>query len=421
VALLADLSSAGAAPRGGEESGETATKKREAAATLEILEDGVSVRRKAQDEFKDAKDDQKLFVGDTVKTDDTGFAQINYTDAGDTFTRLDVNTEFTLVSITDDEGNRKVNGSVDVGRSWNRTTALSESETFEQEGAGATAAVIGSLFVVDCRVEADEAGAQHVICTFISLVDGLRVTTIDGEIQDLEPLQQCDSTEIVTDEDADLCDAPSAVDLQALLQDPWFAKNFYLDALLGLPLPQLSGIIVFEAGEVQSFTPTSSGGGTTAPSVIDPTNPIGCEFGCDQTGVVDGAELPEDFDPGNEIVTSFFDVEFVANLLVDPAGLVIVFDTLPDIGTIYWLCGVECSDPVVIGDSYDADSHFEYDPDESGATDFTFHIEHGTTGENLGSATVPVTVEESGELSSEGGESTGAGDPRPGRDGERTE
>ena len=85
---------------------------------------------------------------------------MNYTD--ESFTRLDVDTEFTIVSLTDDQGNRQIKGSLDSGRTWNRTSALTESESFEQEGAGATAAVVGSASVIECNT-----GAQ--LCLHVHL------------------------------------------------------------------------------------------------------------------------------------------------------------------------------------------------------------------------------------------------------------
>jgi hypothetical protein len=227
----------------GEESGEEA--QRSGFATLEIIEPGVSVKKKGKDEFTPGEDGQTLRVGDTVKTDETGFAAINYTREEDTFTRLDVNTEFTIVRITDEEGDRQVNGSVDSGRVWNRTTALTESETFSTEGAGATAVVEGSAYLVSCLAPGN--------CIFISVVDGLKVTTVDGEVQLLDPLEQCGSTE-VTEEDANLCAVPEQVALEVLLADGWIAENIFLDALGGFPVPTV-GVITVENGQVTSFTP----------------------------------------------------------------------------------------------------------------------------------------------------------------------
>ncbi len=245
--------------------------KARAVATLAILKPNVSVRRKGKDAFKPATDGLKLRVGDTVQTDAAGFAQVNYTDQS--LTRLDVSTTFTIVSLTDDEGNRQIKGKVDTGRTWNRTSALTESETFQQEGAGATAAVVGTAFMVECDANTPQQ------CTFTSVIDGIQLTSIDGEIQDMDPLQECDSTEVVTDVDADLCDVPEQLTIDAVIANQWILLNLYLDGLGGF-----EGIIVVEGGQVISFTATTvlgvsvtSDGTTTTlddPPPPPPTPPV---------------------------------------------------------------------------------------------------------------------------------------------------
>ena len=168
-------------------------------------------------------------------------------------------TEFTIVSLTDDQGNRQIDGSVDTGRTWNRTSALTESETFQQEGAGATAAVVGSVYISDCT-------AANV-CVFTSVVDGLKITTIDGEVQFLDPLEACGSTEI-TDTNSDLCTVPEAVSLEVLLADAFIAANYFLDASTGLPLPvigspvHVTGTVVINEDGTVTFTPSTPSGET---------------------------------------------------------------------------------------------------------------------------------------------------------------
>ena len=110
LALFTQVPFAGAVRTAGGDSATDQTEPAEAVARLQILEPAVSVRRKGNDVFKPGHEGQKLRVGDTMKTDETGFAQINYTD--DSFTRLDVDTTFTIVSLTDDEGNRQIKGSL---------------------------------------------------------------------------------------------------------------------------------------------------------------------------------------------------------------------------------------------------------------------------------------------------------------------
>jgi hypothetical protein len=136
--------------------------------------------------------------------------------------------------------------------------------------------------MVDCDIEPDAAGLDHVVCVFTSFVHGLRITTVDDEIVEMLPLQDCDATEI-TEENSDLCDQPEGADLTALLNDLFVAKNYLLDRLAGYTdLPDdgfsLGGEITVENGQVTSFTPTTTTPPSTPPvdpPVVDPgTAPV---------------------------------------------------------------------------------------------------------------------------------------------------
>jgi hypothetical protein len=257
--LVAIAMPAGAARVGGQD--ESAEVTNEKVANLEIIEPGASVRRSGKENFKPAKDGQKLRVGDTVQTDATGFVEIVYAD--DSFTRLDVNTTFTIESLTDDEGNRKIKGSVESGQTWNRVEALTENESFEQEGAGATAAVTGTAFAYACD-------AVTNTCVLTTVVDGVTYSTQDGELKAVDPLQECEATEI-DETDSDLCDVPTELTEAALIANAWIMQNLFLDGLLGYEVP-LFGVIVVEDGVVTSFTPTPPPGDETpaAPVILDP-------------------------------------------------------------------------------------------------------------------------------------------------------
>ena len=259
--LVAIALPAGAARVGGQD--ESAEVENESVATLTIIEEGASIRRSGKESFKPATDGQKLRVGDTVQTDATGFVEIVYAD--DSFTRLDVNTTFTIESLTDEAGNRKIKGSVESGQTWNRVEALTENESFEQEGAGATAAVTGTAFAVSCVSPGN--------CTFTSVVDGVTLTTIDGELQPLAPLEICAADEVDAT-NSDLCDEPSELTEAALIANAWLMQNLFLDGLLGYEGP-IFGAIVVEDGVVTSFTPLAAppaGNGASDP-VVQPVIP----------------------------------------------------------------------------------------------------------------------------------------------------
>src|SRR5450631_1984448 len=140
----------------------------------------VSVETAGTSTFKPAKNGQSLHVGDTVQTDATGQAEIDYADTA--YTRLDVNTTFTIKKLTDSQGNRQVEGSLDVGRTYNRTAALTQSQTFQQDAGGATAAVAGTAFVVTCT--------SATSCTFTAVIDNINLTGA-GQTKTLNPLDEC--------------------------------------------------------------------------------------------------------------------------------------------------------------------------------------------------------------------------------------
>ncbi len=372
---------------------------RNAVATLAILNQGVLVRRKDKDDFKPATDGQRLRVGDTVQTDEAGYAQVNYTD--DSFTRLDVNTTFTIISLADDAGNRQIKGSVESGQTWNRTTALTETESFEQEGAGATAAVTGTAFLVSCT--------SPQSCTFTSVVDGITLTTIDGEIQELAPLEQCDSDQAVTDEDANLCAEPSQVTLDAILANAWILQNLFLDGAAGF-----EGIILVEDGAVVAVTPTTTSTpppntdevAAGPPPIVDADNPVlveGCghaypEGTCSELVANEVVPAPDYEAPG---LFSLYgeDVYFTINGSAGESGLpfVVVFTATPDseFGSIWDdAAGVE----VAIGAQYVPETLFRFQSAVSGSegvevdTNTAVKVVN-TNGDESAAVEIPIAVD----------------------------
>jgi hypothetical protein len=321
LAVVGPLAAAGAA--GGE---------KEAFATLKVTAESVSVKAKGEDDFKKAADGDEVHAGDTVRTDATGKATIRYGD--EAYTRLDVDTTFKITKLTDDEGNRQVQGTIESGNTWNRTTALTESESFEQTGADATAAVEGTAYGIECDTE------DH--CVFTGVVDDVTLTGTDGQ-KLVAPLDQCDSTAGV------LC-----ADITKLTPDQlsaWIIENLLLDVAEGFPWPFGTGTLQI-AGESIVFVPSTPA--ATPPSLA--VDAIACLFGCNQTGSfsesVAVTDLPPDFVPGSSI--SVFEdgyVDFVINLLANPTGqpVFVVFTALPDdLGeTFYYDGDCNCTQVVV--------------------------------------------------------------------------
>ena len=193
--------------------------------------------------FTPGTNGEKLHVGDTVQTDSVGLAEIDY--SSDAYTRLDVNTSFTIKKLTDNQGHRQIDGGLTTGQTWNRTTALTQSESFQQEGDGVTAAVAGTAFVVDCT--------SPTQCTFTAVIDNVNLTGGSGQTETLNPSTQC-----VTANTA-LCTAPTQLTPDQLALIQWIQQNVYLDLVehgLGNGVFQpFSGTATVTNGVVQTFTP----------------------------------------------------------------------------------------------------------------------------------------------------------------------
>ena len=169
----------------------------------------VNVETAGTSTFKPAKNGQSLHVGDTVQTDATGQAEIDYADTA--YTRLDVNTTFTIKKLTDSQGNRQVEGSLDVGRTYNRTAALTQSQTFQQDAGGATAAVAGTAFVVTCT--------SATSCTFTAVIDNINLTGAGGQTKTLNPLDEC------VDNNGALCGTTTRLTPDELALIQWIQTN----------------------------------------------------------------------------------------------------------------------------------------------------------------------------------------------------
>jgi hypothetical protein len=226
-----------------------------ATATLRLTEADVGhveVQRASADEFKPGRNDQRLRVGDAVRTDDVGHAEVQYDD--ESFTRLDTNTTFTIEQLTDDQGNRQVVTTIDSGRTWNRAEALTESESFEQTGADATAAVEGTAFAVECDTE------DH--CLFIAVYHATSLRGNGDENRQLNPLDTCDSS------DGTLCGAVDALSIEEIAALEWIQQNLARDleerglgpgpfvVVAGTRIVQTpSGVIVVQVGGTQVTAP----------------------------------------------------------------------------------------------------------------------------------------------------------------------
>src|SRR5262245_13428950 len=268
-ALVAPLAGIAAAGQGQGGSGDT-----EVLATLKVEAQNVTVKKAGADSFKPAKDGQSLRQGDTVQTDATGRAEVDYSD--EAYTRLDVNTTFKIVKLTGEQGERQIEGGLESGRTWNRTEAITQSGSFEQSGGGAVAATTGTAFSVECT------SLQH--CDYTAVFHDILLSG-NGQEKKLTPLDECDATS------GQLCESVTKLSIDEIAADTWIQENLVRDLLergYGPGPFKVSGVLTVENGQVVSFVPTGpsptstgnpgggggggGGGGTT--HVIDASKPI---------------------------------------------------------------------------------------------------------------------------------------------------
>lgn len=150
-----------------------------ALAHLKITADNVSIKQKGKTSFVAAKDGMALKQGDTIKTDASGLAEIDYTDGS--LTRLSNNTIYKLSVLTNDKGGRQTKGTLSVGQTWQRAAKVSETGSFEVEAGGTTAAVEGTAFVAECLKDSDGTPNQ-LECTIKAVVDNIHV---DSDLWDV--------------------------------------------------------------------------------------------------------------------------------------------------------------------------------------------------------------------------------------------
>ncbi len=340
----------------------------EVLATLKVTADKVEVKKDGADKFKQAKDGDKLRQGDTIRTNATGLAEIDYTADGGSYTRLDVSTTFTIKKLSDDQGSRQVQGSLEQGQAWNRTEAITESGSFATEGAGANATVRGTAYNVQCDA------IDH--CVFTAVVHDISLTGIDGTTKTLDPLQQCDSndTQGGTQDGltGDLCDQVDQVTLDEIIANQWIQDNLLKDLLehgYGPGPFTLTGTIVVENGQVASFTPTPPAPTPPAAPVIGDPPLFTEEANIPGLGAADLTPAGDitatcDFSEGWDCSFVLFKVNVTSP--TDLTGVWIVFTKLPDnVGDVGFNCVnsgfLDCEGGVVIGTRYAADATFGFE------------------------------------------------------------
>ncbi len=205
------------------------------------IEAGVEVRGGANAPFVLLQAVEPVAVGDGVRTDTTGFAEIAYFDGSRT--RLDIDTEFEVVELVDDAGVSSTRTSMGIGRTWHRVESLGEGE-FTVETSQATATVRGTAFVLDC-ISADN-------CTYLVFEGIIEVTLGDGSV-----IEVVGPAEVVVV--GGVAGPVTPVTLDRLLADPWFQANASRDVAAGF-------------ADLEAFLGASDETTTTEPSTTSTTS-----------------------------------------------------------------------------------------------------------------------------------------------------
>lgn len=155
-------------------------------------------------------------VGDHVRTDATGFAEIDYSDGS--LTRLDVSTDFTIEALATSSGVATTRTKLDAGRVWNRVQKLGTEGEYTVETAVATATVRGTAFLVDCR--------PSPACVFTVLEGSIELALTDGSTVTLTAPE---SVKV----DPNGAGTPTKVPYDVAFADPWVVDNTERDVTAG--------------------------------------------------------------------------------------------------------------------------------------------------------------------------------------------
>lgn len=168
--------------------------------------------------FSEVGDPVPVGVGDMVRTDATGFAEIAYVDGS--VARLDVDTELELVALEQDDATTQIRARMGLGRTWHRVRELANGSSYVVETSVGTATVRGTVFVVRCL---------PTECVFTVLEGRLQVEVEGGDV-----LEVTAGEKVVVSEEGDSGGVqPIAGD--PIDDDAWLARNNDLDTADGYP------------------------------------------------------------------------------------------------------------------------------------------------------------------------------------------
>jgi hypothetical protein len=180
-------------------------------AQLRVRETSVEVRS-GDSSFRPGVEGQALAFGDTIRTDATGQAQVDYFDGS--LTRLDADTTFVIRELQQGAGTKQITVRQDAGRTWNRVEKLTSSQDrFELHGVTSVASVRGTTWVLDSRLAPVEFALVVAGQIQVTVANVGTATVLAGECVRMEP----DSIRPCTEEE------------EARIKDDWFFLNYYYE------------------------------------------------------------------------------------------------------------------------------------------------------------------------------------------------
>lgn len=184
-------------------------------AELAVIDTLVDVRPAGTDSFEPGDEGQPLAVGDSIRTNTEGFGEVNYFDGS--VTRVSQDAEFTMVALSNDEGDRRVETRLDSGTSWSRVERLSGSEgAYSVDTPVALATATGTAFVVDCT-------DLPTTCTFWATEGTVTLTAEDGSAIAMSAPSR------LAVEEGEPLGTPEPLIPDAMYEDTWVGENTDLD------------------------------------------------------------------------------------------------------------------------------------------------------------------------------------------------
>ena len=154
-------------------------------ATVTVYDDAAELAlAAATNDFGPANDGDAIAVGDTVRTDESGFAQLDFVDGS--LARLDNATSLTVTALGD-VGTPTVELDLDVGRVWNRVAELEGEASYRVTTDVGTAAVRGTVFVVWVRVDGSTLVVVDEGEVVFTTTDGEEFVLVGGESLEFGP------------------------------------------------------------------------------------------------------------------------------------------------------------------------------------------------------------------------------------------